>query len=243
MSLYDINHTFDGIERIDKAKTPEELISELAKIAAQFGFTATAIAAFPHPEIPFEKRVLAHHWPNGWFEHYMARNYITDDPVFHHSKTALHPFEWAEASYEKNSKAAQVMNEAAEFGFAAGLCVPTLTRFGPINIAFGGERCELSRKDRNMLHLVAVYAQICATEMLSEKLRTAAAWPLLSQREREVLHWCAAGKTSSEIAAQLGISEHTVLTHIANAGRKLGAPNRTAAVARAMSAGLISLTP
>lgn len=243
MAQYDVNRTFEGIERIAKASTPEALIAELAAIAAQFGFAATAIAAFPHPDIPFEKRVLAHHWPSGWFEHYMARNYVSVDPVFEHSRTALRPFAWSEARYEKKSLSALVMNEAAEFGFAGGICVPTLTRFGPVNVTFGGLKCEISERDRKMLHLVAVYAQIRTTEMLSEKLRTAMSWPTLSPREREVLQWCAAGKTSSAIADSLSISEHTVLTHIANACRKLGASNRTAAVARAMSAGLISLSP
>ncbi len=243
MSLYDLNDTFDAIERIDRAKTPDDLIAALASVAAQFGFDATAIAAFPHPDIPFDKRVLAHHWPNGWFEHYMERNYVAVDPVFRHSTTSLRPFEWSEAHYEKKSKAADVMNEAAEFGFAAGFCVPTLTPHGPINVTFGGRRSELSREDRGLLHLAAIYAQFRATELLSEKLRTGNSGPALSPREREVLRWCAAGKTTRQIADALGISQHTVLTHIAGACRKLEARTRTAAVAKAMSAGLIETAP
>jgi hypothetical protein len=65
MNLYDFNSAFDAIERIDTAKTADDLTAALANIAAQFGFDAAAIAAFPHPDIPFDKRVLAHHWPNG----------------------------------------------------------------------------------------------------------------------------------------------------------------------------------
>jgi LuxR family quorum sensing-dependent transcriptional regulator len=240
---YNVKPTFDWIERINAAQTLDQLIAELANAAAEFGFKATAIAAFPHPNIPFEKRVIARHWPDGWFEHYMANNYIAADPVFRHSRTALRPFEWSEAPFEKNSKAAQVMSEAAEFGFSAGFCVPTQTSTGPINVTFGGERSEMSREDRGMLHLLAIYAQIRATELLTGKLDGLAEVLKLSPRELEVLQWCAEGKTSEKIAEALGISSHTVLTHIGGACRKLGARSRTAAVAKAIHAGLIKLAP
>jgi LuxR family quorum sensing-dependent transcriptional regulator len=243
MGLYDYNRTFDRIERINKAQTLDELTVELAKAAAEFGFTATAIAAFPHPDIPFEKRVIVHHWPNGWLDRYFANNYIDHDPVFHHSKTALRPFEWSEARYEKNSKSATVMNEAAEFGFSSGICVPTITASGPVNVAFGGERSEMSREEGGMLHLLALYAQHRATELLSGKLKELAEILKLSPRELEVLRWCAEGKTSEKIANSLGISTHTVLTHIGGACRKLGTRSRTAAVAKAIHAGLIKLDP
>ena len=239
MGVSNFNSTFDWIERISAAQTPDELIAELAKAAAQFGFDAVAISAFPHPDIPFDQRVLAHRWPNGWFEHYMSRNYIEADPVFRHSKTSLRPFEWSEAKYDKKSKSAQVMNEAAEFGFASGFCVPTITPFGPINVTFGGRGSELTREDKGMLHLLAIYAQHRATELISRKVNAVAEALSLSPREREVLQWCAEGKTSQAIAEALGISTHTVLTHVSGACRKLGTRSRTAAVAKALHAKLI----
>lgn len=239
MSFYNVNLTFDSIERLGTAQTPDALIGELAGVAAQFGFEATAIAALPHPDIPFEKRVLVHHWGNGWFEHYMAHDFAAADPVLHHAKTALRPFDWAEARFAPKSKAARVMHEAADFGFAVGFCVPTFTPHGPVNVTFGGRRSALSREDRGMLHLAAIYAQFRVTELLAGKLNGAAGSRPLSPREREVLQWCSAGKTTREVAEALRISPHTVLTHIASACRKLETPTRTAAVAKALHAGLI----
>ena len=63
--------------------------------------------------------------------------------------------------------------------------------------------------------------------------------PLLSPRERECLQWTAAGKTTWEIAAILCISQNTVDGYIASATRKLGAVNRTQAVAVALRRGQI----
>lgn len=54
----------------------------------------------------------------------------------------------------------------------------------------------------------------------------------LSEREAEVLSLVGHGLTNREIGARLGLSEHTVARHIANARNKLGAANRSEAVSR-----------
>jgi DNA-binding CsgD family transcriptional regulator len=53
----------------------------------------------------------------------------------------------------------------------------------------------------------------------------------LSPRQREILALVAAGRTSKEIAGELGISESTVNWHIANVFARLGASSRAEAVA------------
>jgi LuxR family maltose regulon positive regulatory protein len=55
----------------------------------------------------------------------------------------------------------------------------------------------------------------------------------LSQRELEVLHLLALGRTNQEIAQQLVVASGTVKAHLANIYRKLDVANRTEAVARA----------
>jgi DNA-binding NarL/FixJ family response regulator len=63
----------------------------------------------------------------------------------------------------------------------------------------------------------------------------------LTQREKEVLTWVGRGKTSSEIAIILGLSERTVNFHCDQAMRRLDVINRTQAVAKALTAGLITI--
>lgn len=60
-----------------------------------------------------------------------------------------------------------------------------------------------------------------------------------SAREREVLGWCAKGKSNWEIARILAISENTVRFHIKNAFRKLDASSRGAAINAALTRGVI----
>lgn len=62
---------------------------------------------------------------------------------------------------------------------------------------------------------------------------------VLTPRELEVLTLAAHGRSGPEIAEQLVVSPATVKTHFSNLHGKLGVPNRTAAVARALKLGLI----
>lgn len=62
----------------------------------------------------------------------------------------------------------------------------------------------------------------------------------LTPREAEVLRLGADGATSEEIASALHLTEHTVKSHLKRIQGKLGARNRTQAVAVALRSGLIS---
>lgn len=61
----------------------------------------------------------------------------------------------------------------------------------------------------------------------------------LSAREAEVLNLVADGHTAPEIASRLGLSLHTVNTHLRNSYAKLDASNRAQAVKRARDSGQI----
>ena len=61
----------------------------------------------------------------------------------------------------------------------------------------------------------------------------------LSKREREILQMVANGSTTKEVARGLGISPHTVKTHLERIFEKLGANDRAQAVAIAIRTGLV----
>ena len=62
----------------------------------------------------------------------------------------------------------------------------------------------------------------------------------LSERELEVLHLIALGKTNQEIAGQLVVARGTIKAHAASIYRKLNVTNRTEAVARARELDILS---
>lgn len=61
----------------------------------------------------------------------------------------------------------------------------------------------------------------------------------LSPRERDVMTLVADGLSNEEIGSRLFVTENTVRSHVSHALVKLGARNRTHAVALALTGGLI----
>ena len=72
-------------------------------------------------------------------------------------------------------------------------------------------------------------------------LEDAAIIETLTTREHEVLALVADGLANRDIAAQLGISDHTVKFHLASIFGKLGVSTRTEAVQRGLRLGVIEI--
>jgi DNA-binding NarL/FixJ family response regulator len=64
-----------------------------------------------------------------------------------------------------------------------------------------------------------------------------------SERERQILQQLVAGMTKHQIAAELGLSPHTIDGHIRKVYMKLHVNNRSGAVAKALKENLIRRTP
>jgi DNA-binding NarL/FixJ family response regulator len=65
--------------------------------------------------------------------------------------------------------------------------------------------------------------------------------PQLSEREHEVLQLIVKGFSYAEIAGLLGLSAHTVTTHVRGIYRKLAVHSRGEAVYEALATGLVKL--
>jgi DNA-binding NarL/FixJ family response regulator len=63
----------------------------------------------------------------------------------------------------------------------------------------------------------------------------------LTMRETEVLRLMAGGQSNRQIAARLGISEHTAKFHVSSVLAKLGAASRTEAVTIGITRGLVAI--
>jgi DNA-binding NarL/FixJ family response regulator len=62
----------------------------------------------------------------------------------------------------------------------------------------------------------------------------------LTERERDTFELVVRGRSNAQIAAELYIEPSTVKTHVAHALRKLGLPDRVAAVIYAYERGLLT---
>ena len=78
-----------------------------------------------------------------------------------------------------------------------------------------------------------------APSIVSSANRNSEALSLLTPRELEILRLTANGKSNSEMAKALWVTEQTVKFHLSNVYRKLGVANRTSASRWAQQRGLL----
>src|SRR5262245_27454817 len=106
----------------------------------------------------------------------------------------------------------------------------------------GADQEEIVRAVRAVAAGEAIFGPTIAQKVIqhfaSGSGSTAAAFPSLTEREREVLEMVAAGKGNATIAHELMISLKTVRNHVSNVFTKLQVPDRSAAIVKAREAGL-----
>lgn len=64
----------------------------------------------------------------------------------------------------------------------------------------------------------------------------------LTDRQRDCVLWAARGKSDWEISRILGVSEQTVISHLAHARERYGVQNRTLLAIRALIDGTLTFT-
>jgi LuxR family transcriptional regulator, quorum-sensing system regulator BjaR1 len=233
---------FDFVDEIEGLRHQCDVIGRLDLELARFGFHAWLITGLPTAGERIEPLMLLNGWPPGWTELYTRQNLVRDDPVVAHCFRSRAPFEWRDAPYDPlvHPQAREVMDRATDFRMNCGFCVPIHTAEGfQAVVTMAGECVDLGGRAKPALHLMALYSYAKAVEL--SRPGKAPATNRLTNREREVLRWTAAGKTAWEISQILGIAESTVTAHVKAAAVKLDTPNRTATVVAALRRGEITL--
>jgi LuxR family transcriptional activator of bioluminescence operon len=215
---------------------------------ARLGFH-TFVYALRVPTHFAEARVIMlDGYPAGWVKRYFEAAHFEADPVMAHCTNHIIPLRWSDLSLEAGSHAERVMREAATFGLRDGVTMPVHSPRGELGIlsfaldAPPEEARAVCGRAIPYVHLLASHVHE-AVRRLSGLLCSDVNGPALSAREIECLRWAADGKTSSEIAQLLGLSESTINFHLNNTVRKLEVVNRQQAVAKATLQGLIQPLP
>lgn len=187
-------------------------------------------------------------FPLEWVTVYHARNYGTIDPIVATTLQSRLPkvwdLEWLPT--ERKTAVGTFTRTALDFDVARGFSLPV---FGPDGdygffsfVSRTGEKefHDLVKRHSEALFMLAhhVHQLIRQVESDADGEKPAVG---LTDREREVLQWTAAGKTSVEIGVILTLSEKTVQYHLYNAMRKLDVYSKPQAVAKALVGGLIHL--
>jgi LuxR family quorum sensing-dependent transcriptional regulator len=224
----------DFIEALEAHTKVSDAMDALAAGFGRFGFETIIVTGLPNPEQRFSQMVLAKRWPVEWFKIYTENNYDRVDPVVRMCRQSINPFEWSEAPFDPALEpgAAEVMNRATDHGMSRGFIIPIHGLGGyQAAISLGGVHLDLIPRSKPALHLMAMYGFERIRRLVDSKPAPATR---LTAREREAMSWAALGKSAWEIGEILHIAQRTAEEHLAAAARKLGAVNRTHAVAIAI---------
>jgi LuxR family quorum sensing-dependent transcriptional regulator len=241
---HSLEHTLDFIRDLDRARNLDDISAKVMHYLSQFGVEHMVAATIPTPDQDRRSQLghlLLNRWPEEWATRYAARRYVAHDATIRRVMSSSEPFLWNELVpfVQDDPLARRVMNEATEFDLNEGftLSLQTLDK-QVVLFSVGGRHIEMNPDTKGMLTLVANYA-IGRAIMLKQETASNKVI-MLSLREREALQWAAEGKADWEIGAVMKISEHGADKHMRSARVKLGAMNRTQAVAEAIRRGLIA---
>ncbi len=242
---HSLEHTVRFVHDLDRARNVEDIASKVLQHLAQMG--AETVIATAMPRVGINRRqqlsgVLFHEMPSEWVSNYSARGYAFKDPVIRHMLSMAAPFYWNELEREVQDDpiGQKVMHEAGEFGLKNGFSTSLLTLDGQaVGFSLAGKHFEVDPDMRGVLTLIASYA-IGRAIALQQESTGQNKKIALSAREREALQWAAEGKNDWEIGEVMNITEHGADKHMRSVRAKLGAINRTQAVAEAIRRGLIA---
>lgn len=233
----------DFIAPIMSASSEEQLLSAVSVSADQCGYGHVLLGMqWVSARGELHYRIVSD-YPEKWQIRYAEKDYILVDPTVEHCRRHQAPIIWSQSLFRRGG-AWQLYEEACAQGLSGGVSVPVHEGLGVKSMfSFSRNRplIEDSIEDLQMLDAAKVLAsvahlslrRILLTEMRGEEA------PQLTDREIAVLRWIASGKTAWEIGRIMGIAEPTVVYHLSNAMRKLGASNRPQALAAAFRLGLL----
>jgi DNA-binding CsgD family transcriptional regulator len=231
------------MEQIHATTSFPGLKQVVCSLAGQLGFQYFVYRA-RFPSLPAaEGEVRLDTSPAAWRE-YCAQHGIDSswDPLHSRAAREVTPILWSKVRELHPA----LFDKAKQFGLATGLTQPVHGPSGEWSaITFIKDRGGV-KAEREILEaaphcqFVTSFVHDATTRIIKRQLETSVASPVeaqpeLTERESECLGLAALGKTASEIARILWISERTVGFHLTNVRRKLGVTTLRHALTKAAS--------
>jgi len=215
---------YNLIDRFDLIRTVQDCRSLLHAIVDEYGLSNAAYLGVNLPGVPKGQRFGIVTYSNEWVTRYIHLDYFRIDPVIPAAMCSLLPFDWSNIDYN-DRELRRFFGEASEFKVGLqGLSFPIRGRLGETALF----SISSNLKDREWALFRRRYMrdfQTIAFYFHESVLRSETTFSdndiRLSRREVECLSWAAAGKTFSEIATILSLSERTVKFYLDVARVKL----------------------
>ena len=230
----------------NKAETVDLLFQDFKSAMGELGFDRLLLALMnAHPTLKKEaEHGVVKNYPDDWVNYYLAQSYDEIDPIRILSFTRTGAYTWDEIIESKSltNKQRLMFNQASEAKLFSGIGVALHGAGGAVaalGAASSEKGADTSRPMLDKVNLMSYQFYTCFWRLMENN---ASIKPnLLSDREREILKWCAKGCTKAGISERLNLSVHTVDSHVRNCMRKLDTKNITSTVVKAINLGFIQI--
>ena len=233
-----IARIFEFAKSADSIRSVEKLTDAASNVLAPFGVTSLSTNLIATPRKIVKPGILFGVRWRDWSRQYEREEYHQSDPALRMLSKTNRAFAWGEARAQFASlEGERVMDACRDFtGSADGFVIPIRESDGSLlTAAFSGEKIDLSPEAQPALYLAGLYYATCGRALI-EQIQAPLNCPLTA-RQIECLQWVYAGRTDSEIAMLLGISQATAHNHVEAAKRALNTSKRSVAAAMAWRAG------
>jgi LuxR family transcriptional regulator, quorum-sensing system regulator BjaR1 len=229
----------DQLREIDGLNTQFDVFRFMKRLMEAYGARAFMVANMPHPtSLNLASHTVITNWPAELITLFDKQGLLATSPLFKKLRSSFVPFQFELEAINTQRGDNVSWQLFSPYRLMRGAYFPVHDSTGMRGtVAFSGDGPSFSLQQMMELSFLSIRVYEKLGQIRSLTTRPA---DTLTQRELDCLNWTAAGKTSSEIAEILGLSEHTVNHYLNRAAKKLDSVNRTQAVATALRSGLIS---
>ncbi|PQJ83588.1 hypothetical protein BTO23_20845 [Aliivibrio sifiae] len=221
------------ISQIEQSENTQEAIQIIEKL---FEHNYTTIQLITNPHQILDNLFVRSTYPKTWIAEYLLNNYLKIDPIFNHITKTKEAVLWSDVPLTPES--ILLFDKAEKFGIGhSGYSFIHKDAVGIGSILSLNSNMEYNDwvsyievvKPTFEAVLPALHNKI-TKEFYSSSTKN----PQLTSREKECLHYSSIGKSNSEVAMILSISEHTVRSYIKTIRYKLDCVTITQAVAKSI---------
>ena len=224
--------------------SPEALDDAFSRVIGQVAFSrfdSRLLTRYPSgPTV----RVLSDCGLGAWNDHYNRQGLVNQDPCMEYGRSGDHgmrpAFTWSDVRDQMPLGSGDpIWSEARSGGMREAFVVSTRVAANDfLVVRMVGEESDFDPEARPVLNALAVLYGALQHQLAKPP---APAAPALTARERQCLVWVAQGKSDTDIGVILGMSRHTVQTHVEKAKTKLGVASRVQAAFEAHKRGELAI--
>ncbi len=231
----------DFIETLNHSNSMDELSNGVLALGDVLDVEHVVFHAINHSGDQYVSATYS----RAWQEHYEREDLTRVDPVILAGRTAISPVNWNKLDWT-TKPAKRLLQDATDAGVGnQGLSVPARGPRGQFAVLTISDTASQEAWDRRVAEIrdeilyLSQFVNAKAVELYGKGRDVPV--PVLSPREADALAQLALGKSRSQAADSLGISENTLRVYIEGARLKLGAKNTVHAVAKSVALGLVAI--